>query len=95
MNDAQPSPQRTLAFDAGDSVIDSLDLLFIEQHISENHPFAQSGFLQRVRSDAPLLPSDTEPSRVAVSDGNRSIIATGPGWMLCALRWSNGNAASR
>jgi hypothetical protein len=92
MSETQPMPQRTLAFGDGHSVNDTIDLLFIEHYISRNHPYALSKFLQRVSPDAPLLPPCTEPAQVAVSDGTRSVLASGPGWALCAVRWSNGNA---
>jgi len=92
MNEAQPSAQRSLAFSDGHSVNDTVDLLFIEQYISDAHPYALSKFLQRVRPDAPLLPASAEPAHVAVCDGTRSILASGPGWTLCAVRWTNGNA---
>ena len=86
------STQRTMAFDDADSVNDAIDLLFLEQHISGTYPFAESGFLARVREDAALVPAGSTPSRVAVQDGDRSILAHGPGWFLCATRWRTGNA---
>lgn len=92
MKEAQPTTQRTLQFGDAHSVNDTLDLLFIEQYISDEHPYALSKFLQRVRPDAPLLPPCVEPAQVAVSDGTRSVLASGPGWTLCAVRWMNGNA---
>jgi Domain of unknown function (DUF5925) len=27
-----------------------------------------------------------------VSDGIRTVLSSGPGWLLCAVRWANGNA---
>jgi Domain of unknown function (DUF5925)/ATPase family associated with various cellular activities (AAA) len=92
MNEVQPTPQRTLAFSDGHSVNDAVDLLFIEQYISGTYPYALSKFLERVRPDAPLLPACAEPTQVAVSDGTRSVLASGPGWTLSAVRWMNGNA---
>ncbi len=92
MNDIHRSPQRLLAINDSDTVNDAIDLLFIEQHISGSHPFAQSGFLARVREDAPLMPPGTTPTRVAQNDGDRSVLAAGPGWILCATRWQHGNA---
>ena len=92
MNDNRSSPQRTMVFDDADSVNDAFDLLFLEQHISGTYPFAESAFLARVREDAPLVPAGSTPSRVAVQDGNRSVLAHGPGWVLCATRWSHGSA---
>ena len=56
MNDNDGSPRRLLAINDSDTVNDVIDLLFIEQHISGSHPFAESGFLARVREDAPLMP---------------------------------------
>jgi hypothetical protein len=81
-----------MVFDDADSVNDAIDLLFLEQHISGTYPFAESGFLARVREDASLMPSGSTPSRLAVHDGNRSLLAQGPGWVLCATRWRHGNA---
>jgi len=92
MNDNLSSPQRTMVFDDADSVNDAIDLLFLEHHISGTYPFAESGFLARVREDASLVPAGSTPSRLAVQDGNRSLLAHGPGWVLCATRWSQGNA---
>jgi hypothetical protein len=92
MNDNLSSPQRTMVFDDADSVNDAIDLLFLEQHISGSYPFAESGFLARVREDASLMPAGSTPSRLAVHDGNRSLLAHGPGWVLCATRWRQGNA---
>jgi len=92
MNDNDGSPRRLLAINDSDTVNDVIDLLFIEQHISGSHPFAQSGFLARVREDAPLMPPGVTPTRVALNDGNRSVLAAGPGWVLCATRWEHGNA---
>ena len=92
MNDNDGSSQRLLAINDSDTVNDAIDLLFIEQHISGSHPFAQSGFLARVREDAALMPPGTTPTRVALNDGDRSVLAAGPGWILCATRWQHGNA---
>jgi hypothetical protein len=92
MNEDQPLSQRTLAFSDSHSVNDTIDLLFIEQYLSGTHPYAMSKFLERVRPDAPLIPDRTEPTRVSVCDDSRSVLASGPGWWLCAVRWMNGNA---
>jgi hypothetical protein len=81
-----------MVFDDADSVNDAIDLLFLEQHISGTYPFAESGFLSRVRDDASLMPPGSKPTRSAVQDGNRSVLAHGPGWVLCATRWREGNA---
>lgn len=84
--------QRMAAFDDSDSVNDAIDLLFIEHYISGSHPYARSTFLPRVSADASLLPPGSQPIRVAVHDGMRSVMASGPGWVLCAIRWPHGHA---
>ena len=92
MNDNPSTSQRMAAFDDSDSVNDAIDLLFIEHYVSGSHPYAQSAYLPRVRKEATLLPPGSEPIRVAVSDGMRSVMASGPGWLLCAVRWPHGQA---
>jgi hypothetical protein len=80
------------SFDDSDSVVDANDLLFVEHYISGNYPYAQSATLSRAREGATLLPSGAKPHRVAVFDGTRSVLAAGPGWISCAVRWAHGNA---
>ena len=92
MNDNSHNSQRMAAFDDSDSVTDAIDLLFIEYYMTGSHPYARSAVLPRVRKDATLLPPGSEPIRVAVADGMRSVIASGPGWVLCAIRWPHGRA---
>lgn len=86
------SSQRVMGFDDTDSVTDVTDLLFLEHYISGTHPYAESVFLSRVKEGASLLPPGSSPSRVAVHDGTRSMVAEGPDWVLCAVTWRNGNA---
>ncbi|HXA74757.1 MAG TPA: ATP-binding protein [Acidimicrobiales bacterium] len=92
MNDKTSTSQRMAAFDDSDSVNDAIDLLFIEHYVAGSHPFARSSFLPRVRKDATLLPPGSEPIRIALSDGVRSVMASGPGWLVCAVRWLHGHA---
>lgn len=77
--------------DDADSVVDALDLLFIERYTSGTHPYARSTRVPRVRKDATLLPPGVEPIRVAIEDGTRSVLASGMGWTLSAVRWPQGN----
>jgi hypothetical protein len=84
--------QRVASFDDSDSVVDANDLLFVEHYISGDYPYAQSATLSRTREAATLLPSSVQPHRVAVFDGTRSVLAAGPGWISCAVRWAHGNA---
>jgi hypothetical protein len=86
------SSRRVASFDDSDSVVDANDLLFVEHYISGNYPYAQSATLSRAREGATLLPSGATPHRVAVFDGTRSVLAAGPGWISCAIRWAHGNA---
>jgi hypothetical protein len=92
MNEKTSTSQRMAAFDDSDSVTDAIDLLFIEHYVSGSHPFARSSFLPRVRKDATLMPPGSEPIRIALNDGVRSVMASGPGWLLCAVRWPHGHA---
>jgi hypothetical protein len=92
MNELTNSSQRVLSFDDADTPHDVIDLLFIEHHISGSHPYARSAVLTRVRPDATLLPPGAEPIRVSVMGGARSVMASGPGWILCATKYHQGNA---
>ncbi|HEY1828308.1 MAG TPA: DUF5925 domain-containing protein [Acidimicrobiales bacterium] len=91
-NHAAPPVQRVMAYDDADSVVDALDLLFIEQYISGRYPFARSTRISRVRKEATLLPPSTEPRWVAVHNGERVELASGPGWFLSSSRSMHGTA---
>ena len=84
--------RRMATFDDSDSVVDAHDLLFVEHYISGKYRYAQSATLSRAREGATLLPSGATPHRVAVFDGTRSVLAAGPGWISCSIRWAHGNA---
>ena len=86
-----PSP-RIMAFDDTDSTHDALDLLFIEHFVAGSHPYAHVVDLARVRGEATLLPPGVDPVRMVVEGKQRTLIATGPGWVLLAHRWPGGNA---
>jgi hypothetical protein len=81
-----------MAFNTSGSVLDAIDLLFMEHYISDQYPCAHSAELSRVRDGATLLPFDAEPTRVAVEYGHRSALAHGPDWVVLSTRWRNGNA---
>ena len=89
-------PDRTLPFvvhlDDTDDPGDVLDALILGQFVAGAQPHARSVHLNRVRPDAPLLPSGVHPIRVAVDGGFRSHMATGDGWTLRAARWKDGTA---
>ncbi|MFZ0251386.1 MAG: DUF5925 domain-containing protein [Acidimicrobiales bacterium] len=92
MNKIPRTSQRVMSFDDADSVVDANDLLFVEHYISGHYRYAQSVTLARARETASLLPAGTEPDRVAVFDGTRSVLASGPGWVSSVVRWAHGNA---
>jgi Domain of unknown function (DUF5925)/ATPase family associated with various cellular activities (AAA) len=92
MTNVPRSSQRVMSFDDADSVVDAIDLLFVEHYISGSHPYAQSATLSRVREGVTLLPPGAKPYRVAVYDGIRSVLASGNGWVVCAVTWAQGNA---
>ena len=92
MNKIPRTSQRVMSFDDADSVVDANDLIFVEHYISGHYRYAQSATLARARENASLLPAGTEPDRVAVFDGTRSVLATGPGWVSSVVRWAHGNA---
>jgi Domain of unknown function (DUF5925)/ATPase family associated with various cellular activities (AAA) len=87
-----PHSQRVAQFDDTDSANDVIDLLLIEHYLSGDYPYAHGGFLPRVRAEATLVPSGFQPSRVAETDGTRSVMASGPGWVLSAVRFPQGTA---
>jgi Domain of unknown function (DUF5925)/ATPase family associated with various cellular activities (AAA) len=80
------------SFDDSDSAVDANDLLFVEHYVSGKYSYAQSATLSRAREGATLLPPGAKPHRVAVFDGTRSVLAAGPGWISCSIRWAHGNA---
>jgi hypothetical protein len=84
--------RRMASFDDSDSAVDANDLLFVEHYFSGKYPYAQSATLSRAREGATLLPPGAKPHRVAVFDGTRSVLAAGPGWITCSIRWAHGNA---
>src|ERR1700685_2735063 len=84
--------RRMASFDDSDSAVDANDLLFVEHYFSGKYPYAQSATLSRAREAATLLPPGAKPHRVAVFDGTRSVLAAGPGWVSCSIRWPQGNA---
>jgi hypothetical protein len=84
--------RRMASFDDSDSAVDANDLLFVEHYVSGKYSYAQSATLSRAREGATLLPPGAKPHRVAVFDGTRSVLAAGPGWISCSIRWAHGNA---
>ncbi|HEX3425448.1 MAG TPA: DUF5925 domain-containing protein [Acidimicrobiales bacterium] len=78
--------------DDSDDPGDVIDALALDAFVTGAEPWAQTRHLERVRSDARLIPPGTEACRVARFQGRRSHLARGPGWTLSAVRWKNGTA---
>jgi hypothetical protein len=89
-------PNSSLPFvvhvDDSDDPGDIIDALALESFVSGAQPWARTVHLQRVRADAPLIPSDSQPTRVAHLPDRQVQLATGPGWTLRSSRW-NGHSA--
>ena len=73
-----------------DDVCDALDAL--AAFVDGREPFSRSVYLDRVRGDARLLPSGTEPARTAQFNDETVALAHGPGWTLHVTRWSDRSA---
>ncbi|MEV6983628.1 DUF5925 domain-containing protein [Sphaerisporangium sp. NPDC051017] len=86
---AEALPMR-LWLDDGDSPIDVIDALALSPFANGNQPYARSASLERVRSDAALMPAQARLTRSArEQDGRESRLACGDGWTLRAVRYSN------
>ncbi len=73
--------------DDTDTPCDVIDALALAPFSSGREPWARSVRLSRVRRDATLLPPGATVLRTAVEDGRRSLLASGDGWTLRAVRW--------
>jgi hypothetical protein len=76
-----------LGLDDSDTPCDVIDALALAPFSSGREPCARSVRLNRVRRGATLLPPGATVLRTAVEDGRRSLLATGDGWTLRAVRW--------
>ena len=94
-NAGSPAPEmrRMLAAntDAGNpfSIVESM---LMAGFLDGSRPCMRSKRLDRVRSEATLMPPDATPVRSVVAEGRSAHLAAGDGWMLRALRWSAGGA---
>ncbi|WP_290861884.1 DUF5925 domain-containing protein [Hamadaea sp.] len=82
----------TFYLDDGDSPVDVIDAMALAEFATGAQPFARTKRLERVRSDALLLPAGAQIQRAAKDDGTSSHLATGDGWTLRAVRWRGGSA---
>lgn len=83
-----------LQFDDNDGPIDVLDALLITRFVTGEHTAARTARVARPREEATLLPSDATIIRTAKSDNKQSILATGDGWMVLAIRWDESAAVT-
>ncbi|NUT32523.1 MAG: ATP-binding protein [Hamadaea sp.] len=84
-------PYRFL-LDDSDSPVDVIDALALAEFTEGVQPFARTARLERVRSDALLLPPGAVVLRAAKDEGTSSHLAGGEGWTLQAIRWRGGSA---
>jgi hypothetical protein len=85
-----PAPSLVLQLGATSSACDLLETLGLVEFATGRQPCARSRQIDRVRSDARLLPESARLVRHAVADGQRAHLATGDGWTLRAVRWRSG-----
>ncbi|MGI8685388.1 MAG: DUF5925 domain-containing protein [Acidimicrobiales bacterium] len=75
--------------DDPDDVVDAMSLA---SFVAGSQPFARRRFLSRVRPEASLLPPGRSPERAVVAPRTRRHVATGDGWTLRVIRWSDRTA---
>jgi hypothetical protein len=71
---------------------DIIDLLALRAFIAGSQPHARTQRLERVRDDATLVPEGAETTRTAKTPWQRSVLVTGDGWTLRAVRWRDRTA---
>lgn len=75
-----------------DEPTEVLTTLVLREFLAGTQPWSVSARLQRVRRDAPLMPAGVEPARHTCQSDRRSLLATGDGWTLYAIRWTDATA---
>jgi Domain of unknown function (DUF5925)/ATPase family associated with various cellular activities (AAA) len=81
-----------LRFDDDDGPADVVDALLLTAFVTGGQPWARSTRLDRVRADAPLIPSHGRLLRSAARDGSLARLACGDGWTLRAVTWRDAGA---
>ncbi|NBM17197.1 DUF5925 domain-containing protein [Streptomyces sp. GC420] len=94
---AVPAPSRPdeslpvrLLLDDGDSPSDVIDALFLGRFTTGQQPFSRSTTIDRVRSEAKLLPPGATVLRHTRDDDRNATLAEGEGWTLLVSRWNRG-----
>jgi hypothetical protein len=76
--------------DDGDAPVDVIDALALSPFATGAQPWARTASLERVRSDASLMPADGTLVRTArEDDGRESRLVTGEGWTLRVIRYKS------
>ncbi|MBB5964083.1 DUF5925 domain-containing protein [Planomonospora venezuelensis] len=79
--------------DDTDGAVDVIDALALSPFATGAQPWARTASLERVRSDAPLMPAAGTLVRAArEEDGRDSRLVTGEGWTLRVIRFKNRSA---
>jgi hypothetical protein len=76
-----------VGLDDDDSPADVIDALALGPFLEGDEPWSRTVRLQRVRSEAPLLPRGCEPARTAQTPSLTARLARGDGWTLVVRRW--------
>jgi Domain of unknown function (DUF5925)/ATPase family associated with various cellular activities (AAA) len=73
--------------DDADDPSDVLDALALGAFVSGAQPWSRSVRVQRVRSDAPLMPTDATSYRSATNPSRTVKVAQGEGWTVHSVIW--------
>jgi hypothetical protein len=79
-----------VGLDDSDTPYDVVDALSLVPFTTGEQPWAHSARIDRLRSDASLLPAGARVLRAVVEDSRDSRLAAGDGWTLRAVRWRGG-----
>jgi hypothetical protein len=92
MSNKRPRAGINVTLDNTDTPGNAIDALALQRFITGYEPWSRSVNIQRVRTDAALLPPGVEATHVAIESSHSSHLARGEGWTLCATRWRDETA---
>ena len=78
-----------VALDDSDTPADVVDALALAAFTDGRQPHARTVRIDRVRTDATLLPPGAHVLRTAAEEGRSAQLAAGDGWTLRSVRWRN------
>jgi hypothetical protein len=81
-----------LFLDDSDSPADVIDALLLSAFATGGQPWSRTERLDRVKTEATLLPPGASLVRVALGEGRETRLATGNGWTLRSTRWRGDSA---